>query len=420
MTIKTRPSNSPADRSGNVAPAGVGGGNRPRAASRARALAPPILGAALLGAGALASVASLAGRSPARPSDAAAPTHAPTPGAETAPEGMVWIPGGSFQRGSEADPDARPVREIEVDGFWMDRTEVTNAQFASFVRATGYVTVAEQAPDPAQFPGAPPELLTPGSIVFSPPNGPVDLGRPLSWWAYVPGANWRHPEGPGSTIEGREDHPVVHVCWEDAAAYARWAGKRLPTEAEWEYAARGGLEGKPYTWGDEFRPGDGWPANIWQGRFPTRNTADDGFRTTAPVGSFPPNGFGLHDMAGNVWEWCADWYRPDSYANAPARNPQGPDSSHDPDEPGVPKRVLRGGSFMCADTYCSRYRPGSRGKGAPDSGACHTGFRCVRSASTEPATARLDETGSPTPGFATAPSCCAPTTRARLAATREQ
>jgi formylglycine-generating enzyme len=297
------------------------------------------------------------------------------------PVGMVWIPGGTFRRGSDEESDAQPLGEIEIDGFWMDRTEVTNVQFAAFVSATGHVTVAEQPPDLRAFPDAPRELLVPGSIVFSPPSGKVDLRRPLSWWRYRPGADWRHPEGPGSSIKGREDHPVVHVCWDDARAYARWAGKRLPTEAEWEYAARGGLERKRYVWGDEFRPAEEWRANTWQGRFPLQNTAADGYPTTAPAGSFPPNGFGLYDVAGNVWEWCADWYRPDAYAHAVSHNPRGPESSFDPDEPDVPKRVMRGGSFMCSDEYCGRYRPGSRGKGAPDSGASHVGFRCARSAS---------------------------------------
>ena len=295
-------------------------------------------------------------------------------------EDMVWIPGGTFRRGFEEEPDAQPIREIEIDGFWIDRTEVTNAQFAAFVKATGYATIAEQPPDPQLFPDAPRELLVPGSIVFSPPAGKADLRHPLTWWRYQPGVNWRHPEGPSSSIEGREDHPVVHVCWDDAEAYVRWAGKRLPTEAEWEYAARGGLEGKRYAWGDEPHSGAQWPANTWQGRFPVQNTAADGYLATVRVGSFPPNGFGLYDVAGNVWEWCADWYRPDAYASAPSHNPRGPDSSFDPDEPGVPKRVMRGGSFMCSDQYCIRYRPGSRGKGAPDSGASHIGFRCVCSA----------------------------------------
>lgn len=333
------------------------------------------LGLGVLGAVIVRSTAATGHRESVAPGTATTPTAT-----DLSASGMVWIPGGSFRRGTEEESDARPVREVEIDGFWIDRTEVTNAQFATFVKAMGYVTVAEKAPDPALFPGAPPELLVPGSIVFSPPSGPVDLRRPLSWWRYQPGADWRHPEGPGSSITGRDDHPVVHVGWDDARAFARWAGKRLPTEAEWEYAARGGLDGRRYGWGDELRPQKDWPANIWQGKFPLRNTAEDGYPTTAPVASFPPNGFGLHDMAGNVWEWCADWYRPDAYATAASRNPRGPATSLDPDEPGVPKRVMRGGSFMCSDEYCVRYRPGSRGKGAPDSGAYHIGFRCVRSA----------------------------------------
>ena len=281
------------------------------------------------------------------------------------PAGMVWIPGGTFRRGSDEESDAQPVREIEIDGFWMDRTEVTNAQFAAFVSATAYVTVAEQPPDPKLFPDAPRELLVPGSIVFSPPSGKVDLGQPLTWWRYQPGANWRHPEGPGSSIDGRENDPVVHVCWDDAAAFARWAGKRLPTEAEWEYAARGTLNQNRFAWGDAFRPEGQWRANTWQGRFPVQNTAADGYLAAARVGSFPPNGFGLYDIAGNVWEWCADWYRPDAYATAASHNPRGPESSFDPEEPGMPKRVMRGGSFMCSDDYCGRYRPGSRARVLP-------------------------------------------------------
>jgi arylsulfatase A-like enzyme/formylglycine-generating enzyme required for sulfatase activity len=266
---------------------------------------------------------------------------------------MLWIPGGEFRRGDPDEEDARPVRAVAVDGFWMDATEVTNDEFAAFVRATGYATVAERHPDPKLFPDAPKELLVPGSAVMVPPPGAADLSRPLSWWRYIPGADWRHPGGPGSSIEGKGDHPVVHVAWEDAAAYAQWAGKRLPTEAEWEYAAWGGLVGKRYAWGEDRLPDGRWRANIWQGRFPAENTAEDGYRATAPVGSFPPNGFGLHDMAGNVWEWCADWYRPNAYGSALSKNPQGPDSSLDPDEPGgaeaghagrvvpVQRRVLR-------------------------------------------------------------------------------
>lgn len=296
-----------------------------------------------------------------------------------APHGMAWIPGGTFWMG-ETDPmfsDAQPVREVAVDGFWMDRTEVTNQQFAKFVEATGYVTVAEKAPTAEQYPGAPPEALVAGSAVFTPPDVAVPLHNHLAWWSYVAGANWRHPEGPGSDLTDREDHPVVHVCWEDATAYAYWAGKRLPTEAEWERAARGGLDRKPYGWGDELTPDKEWRANIWQGQFPVENTLEDGFRITAPVASFAANGYGLHDMAGNVWEWCADWYRPDTYAASSSLNPKGPNSSYDPNEAGVPKRVQRGGSFLCSDLYCVRYRPGARGKGASDSGQSHAGFRCV-------------------------------------------
>jgi formylglycine-generating enzyme required for sulfatase activity len=308
---------------------------------------------------------------------------------------MVWIPGGTFWMGdTNGQSDERPVHSVTVDGFWLDRTEVTNEQFERFVRATGYVTVAERKPNPRDFPGVPEENLVPGSIVFSPPSL-EDINRervasglpPLSeypmdnhfiWWSYVPGANWRHPEGPQSDLRGREKHPVVHVAWEDAMAYCKWAGKRLPTEAEWEYAARGGLDRKRYVWGDELAPSGRWLANIWQGRFPLENTAEDGFRGTAPVGSYPPNGFGLYDMAGNVWEWCADWYLPDYYAHSPAKNPPGPDTSYDPNEPGVMKRVQRGGSFLCAEVYSTGYRPAYRMKNTPDTGMQHVGFRCAK------------------------------------------
>jgi len=297
------------------------------------------------------------------------------------PEGMVWVPGGKFIMGGEATfADAQPHHEVEVDGFWIDRTEVTNAQFARFVGATGYLTIAEQVPKAEDYPGATPESLVAGSIVFSPPDDPADLAAYPQWWIYQPGADWRHPEGPASDINARQDHPVVHICWLDAVAYADWAGKRLPTEAEWEFAARGGLAEKRFVWGDELLVDGAWQANIWQGNFPAENTADDGFASTAPVATFPPNGFGLHDMAGNVWEWCADWYRPDYYAKSAKRNPRGPPSSNDPQEPGVPKRVQRGGSYLCSDAYCVRYRPGARGKGAVDSGATHVGFRCAKDA----------------------------------------
>ena len=304
------------------------------------------------------------------------PTNTPEP----APEGMVWIPSGTYWMGGDDStwPDAKPVHQVTVDGFWMDRTEVTNRQFAEFVKATGYVTVAEIKPDAKDFPDAPPENLVPGSLVFTPPAGPVSFENPLVWWRYVPGANWRHPEGPHTTIDGKENYPVVQVCWDDAVAYARWANKRLPTEAEWEYAARGGKELQPFVWGKELKPDGKWQANIWQGQFPNRNTSDDGFLRTAPVTTFPPNDFGLFDMAGNVWEWCSDWYRP-RYEMTPTHNPKGPDTSFDPQEPSVRKRVQRGGSFLCTDTYCTSYRPGARGKGSPDSAASHVGFRCVRS-----------------------------------------
>jgi formylglycine-generating enzyme required for sulfatase activity len=307
-----------------------------------------------------------------------------------APEGMVWVPGGEFWMGCMKPEwkDARPLHLVRLDGFWMDKTTVTNEEFARFVKSTGYLTVAEQKPDWDEMkkqlpPGTPKpsdEQLVPGSVVFTPPGKPVDLNEHLSWWRWQPGACWKHPEGPGSDINGRDKHPVVHVCWTDAVAYCHWAKKRLPTEAEWEFAARGGLDRKLYPWGDELKPNGKWMANIWQGRFPYENLAEDGYITTAPVGSFPPNGYGLYDMAGNVWQWCADWYDPNTYQPKVEVNPQGPSISHDPREPGIPKRVQRGGSFLCSDQYCDRYITGTRGKGAVDSGQSHVGFRCVRPA----------------------------------------
>jgi formylglycine-generating enzyme len=305
--------------------------------------------------------------------------------AHSGPE-MIRIRGGEFLMGSDHPDmeDARPVHRVHVDGFWIDRTLVTNDQFAQFVAATAYVTVAERPLNPKDFPGAKPENLVPGSVVFTPPSHPTALNDAYAWWSYVKGASWRHPEGPASNLLGRGNHPVVHVAWEDAAAYAKWAGKRLPTEAEWEFAARGGLDRQPYVWGREFRPGGKYQANTFQGHFPDKNTAEDGYTGTAPVGSFPANGYGLFDMAGNVWEWCADWYRADYYRQAAAsaggivRNPRGPQDSLDPDEPGVPKRVQKGGSFLCTDQYCARYMPGARGKGDVTTGTNHVGFRCVR------------------------------------------
>jgi formylglycine-generating enzyme required for sulfatase activity len=322
--------------------------------------------------------------SAAAPSGPAAP--APVGTDSSAAAGMVWIPGGEFAMGSEQFPDARPVHRVAVDGFWMDVTEVTNTEFDAFVRATSYVTVAERTPQAADYPGAPPENLVAGSVVFSPPPKEVPLDDHYQWWRYQKGADWRHPEGPGSSIADRMDHPVVHVAYEDVLAYAKWAKKRLPTEAEWEFAARGGLDGKAYVWGDEFRPNGKFMANTFQGHFPDKNTGEDGFVGTSPVKAFPPNGYGLYGMAGNVWEWVTDWYRPDYYAKLAesggvTRNPKGPDDSFDPLEPRAVKRVQKGGSFLCTDQYCSRYMPGGRGKGEPDTGTSHTGFRCVRDAS---------------------------------------
>ncbi|MGV3774655.1 MAG: formylglycine-generating enzyme family protein [Verrucomicrobiales bacterium] len=295
-------------------------------------------------------------------------------------DGMVWIAPRTFLMGSaNGNPDEQPVHEVSVRGFWMDKTEVTNAEFEKFIQATGYKTVAERAP---QFEGVDDEMNVPGSLVFTPPleskPGANENEAVLERWSYVPGANWRQPEGQGSTIKGRENYPVVHIAWEDAVAYAKWAGKRLPTEAEWECAARGGVNDQPYIWGSEKLPGGKWPANIFQGEFPQENTALDGFTGAAPVASFPPNAFGLHDMAGNVWEWCSDWYRPDYYQKSPKISPPGPPDSYDPNEPGMPKKVVRGGSFLCSDSHCTGYRPSARMKVATDTGLNHTGFRCVR------------------------------------------
>lgn len=307
-----------------------------------------------------------------------------TPPPGPAPEGMVWVPGGTFWMGCDdcGMPDAKPVHLVTVAGFWMDATPVTNARFARFVRETGYVTVAERPLDPRDFPGVPADSLVPGAAVFVQPASDVPLDNPLQWWRYVPGASWRHPEGPGSDISGRMDHPVVQVAWEDAVAYLKWAGRRLPTEAEYEFAARGGLDRQRYAWGNELKPRGAWAANIWQGRFPARDAREDGHHRTSPVTAFPPNGFGLYDMGGNVWQWCADWYRADYYARLAAgspraENPRGPSDSFDPDEPGAAKRVVRGGSFLCSDQYCSRYLVGSRGKAEISSGASNLGFRGV-------------------------------------------
>lgn len=347
-------------------------------------------------------------RNPANPATTVAPvvdrflptvpttTLAPTP----APSGMVWIPGGEFSMGctdpradlcggNESMDDARPVHRVALAPYWMDRTEVTNAEFARFVAATGYITFSERKPRAEDYPGATPDQLVPGSVVFSPPREAVPLDNALRWWRYVPGADWRHPSGPNSTIVGHDQDPVLHIAYVDAAAYAAWAGKRLPTEAEWEFAARGGLTGARYTWGEDLTVNGRWMANIWEGAFPHKNSEDDGFIGIAPVASFPANAYGLHDMAGNVWEWCSDWYRPDAYALAQraagggvVRDPRGvaESESFDPQEPGMPKRVQRGGSYLCTDQYCTRYMVGTRGKGAADTGSNHVGFRCVRDA----------------------------------------
>lgn len=308
-----------------------------------------------------------------------ATSRAPVP---VSTNGMIWVPAGEAMLGSqEGDHDA-PLHRVKLSGFWVDETEVTNAQFAAFVKATGHVTTAERVPTKEELPGVPEELLKAGSLVFQPPNDAVDLRQFWTWWNFVEGASWREPDGPGSSIIGREDHPVVHVSWDDAMAYAKWCGKRLPTEAEWEFAARGGLDQKRYVWGDEQRVAGRWQANIWQGEFPRKNTEADGFWTTAPVRAFPKNALGIFGMSGNVWEWCSDWYHPMGYGDPTklAVDPQGPKDSYDPDEPGAKKRVMRGGSFLCSDVYCLGYLPGTRMKSTPDTSLCHTGFRCVADA----------------------------------------
>lgn len=299
---------------------------------------------------------------------------------------MALIPAGTFFMGSNEPglDDVRPVHQVHLDSFWIDKTEVTNEQYARFVKDTGYVTVAERKPDAKDFPGAPPENLVPGAMVFFPPEKSVRLNNNGKWWLYVPGACWRHPEGAQSNIDSRMDHPVVQVAWEDANSYAIWAGKRLPSEAEFEYAARGGLDRKRYSWGDDLKPGDKFQANLWQGIFPSKNTVEDGFETSAPAASFPANGYGLFDMTGNVWEWCSDWYRQDYYSTLAkdevVNNPKGPEESADPRNPKAKLRVQRGGSFLCNDQYCSRYLVGARGRGEDDSGCSNVGFRCVLNA----------------------------------------
>lgn len=295
---------------------------------------------------------------------------------------MVWIKPGSFTMGVQATSfaDASPAHEVELDGFWLDKTEVTNHEFARFVEATGYKTIAERVPTKQMLPGVPEDKLVAGSLVFTPPKNAVSKACYLNWWRYVPGACWRHPFGLKSDIKGKDNYPVVQIAFADAQAYAAWAHKRLPTEAEFEYAQRGGLETK-YSWGDCLKPKGKWQANLWQGVFPCKNSKEDGFVTSAPVARFNPNGYGLFDMTGNVWEWCSDFYHANYYkqfADSVAKNPKGPETSFDPDEPTVPKRVQKGGSYLCTDEYCTRYILGARGKGEPNSGTSNVGFRCAR------------------------------------------
>lgn len=305
----------------------------------------------------------------------------------TSPEesDMVWIPAGRFEMGCKDCnlEDALPLHQVSLSGFWMDRTLVTNADFDSFVTKTAYKTIAERPLHAKDYPDVPVEKLVPGSAVFSPPARVPSLDNALVWWSYIPGAFWKHPEGTGSSIQDRMNHPAIHIAYADAEAYCHRAGKRLPTEAEFEYAARGGLHGKRYAWGDQLKPKGRWPANIWQGKFPVENLSEDGYSRSSPVRAFPPNGYGLYDMGGNVWQWTQDWYRPDTYSQHKAQgvvhNPRGPTASYDPSEAHVPKRVQRGGSFLCSDRYCTRYLVGSRGKGAPDSAGSNIGFRCVKS-----------------------------------------
>jgi len=299
--------------------------------------------------------------------------------------GMSRIPGGAFTMGSNDHyPEEAPAHRVRVDPFWIDRYAVTNREFARFVEATGYVTLAERPANPADYPGAKPELLAPSSVMFRKAKERIDLTDHYNWWIYVAGADWRHPRGPGSTIKGLWKHPVVHVAFEDAEAYAAWAGKALPTEAEWEFAARGGLEGAEFTWGDEFTPGNRHMANTWQGEFPWQNLLQDGYEGTAPVGAFPPNGYGLYDMAGNVWEWTTDWYQDHgriAKSCCTLENPRGgdPDASRDPRLPDVriPRKVMKGGSHLCAPNYCRRYRPAARMPQGIDTSTCHLGFRCI-------------------------------------------
>jgi formylglycine-generating enzyme required for sulfatase activity len=299
--------------------------------------------------------------------------------------GMKWIPGGTFEMGSNKFySEENPAHKVTVDGFWMDQFTVTNREWQRFVEATGHVTLAERPPKVEDYPGAAPELLVPASVVFRMPERRVDMTNCFNWWTYIPGADWRHPDGPESSIQGRDNHPVVHVAWDDVEAYAQWVGKELPTESEWEFAARGGIEGADFAWGNDFMPGGVHMANTWQGEFPWQNLKTDGYDGTAPVGSFPPNGYGLHEMTGNVWEWTADWFQEHSKIHRACCgnfNPKGGarDASYDPRLPNIkiPRKVMKGGSYLCAPNYCRRYRPAARMPQPIDTSTCHLGFRCV-------------------------------------------
>ncbi|MDH5833574.1 formylglycine-generating enzyme family protein [Luteimonas kalidii] len=299
--------------------------------------------------------------------------------------GMAYIPGGVFTMGSDAHyPEEKPAHKVRVDPFWIDRYTVTNRDFARFVAETGHVTLAEKPANPDDYPGADPALLAPASVVLVPPPGRVDLRNHYNWWQYIQGADWRHPRGPDTSIRGLDDHPVVQVAYSDALAYARWIGKDLPTEAEWEFAAKGGLEGTEYAWGDELVPDGRYMANTWQGEFPWQNQTLDGYDWTAPVGSFPANGYDLYDMIGNVWEWTSDWYQDHGriqHACCTLENPRGAEreASVDARNPGIsiPRRVMKGGSHACAPNYCRRYRPAARMAQPVDTSTCHVGFRCI-------------------------------------------
>jgi formylglycine-generating enzyme len=297
---------------------------------------------------------------------------------------MAWIPGGSFRMGSDDHyPEEAPAHDAEVEGFWIDRHPVTNLDFTRFVKATGHVTSAERSPEAADYPDAKPELLVPASVVFQPTPGPVDLSDHYNWWAYIPGADWRHPEGPDSNLHGRERHPVVHIAYEDAEAYARWAGKGLPSEAEWEFAARGGLDAAEFAWGNEFTPKGRHMTNTWQGEFPWQNLLSDGYERTSPVGSFPANGYGLVDMTGNVWEWTSDWFAGYGNGDSPCCGTEARQASLDPEDPAeIPRKVMKGGSHLCAPNYCRRYRPAARMAQPVDTSTSHLGFRCIVRAKT--------------------------------------